>query len=54
MNNQSENTEVDRQRQPERDTRPQLEREREPDYRQVQQEREGNSNWSGGSWGGRS
>jgi hypothetical protein len=37
---------------PQRHTRPQREIERYPDYSQRKQEREGHSNWSGGSWGG--
>jgi hypothetical protein len=44
---QSENTEVARQQD-------QPQRERNPPYFQRQQEKEGRSEWSGGSWGGRS
>jgi len=39
---------------PERETRPQAEKERAPDTYQRTAEREGRSEWSGGSWGGRS
>jgi hypothetical protein len=54
-----ENGEVCRQITPQRETRPQAEKERAPDYFQRTQEREGRSEWSGGSagggsWGGRS
>jgi len=42
-----ENTEVARQQEPQQ-------YERNPSYFQRQQEREGKSEWSGGSWGGRS
>lgn len=45
---------VSRQLHPERETRPRGEIERYPDYHQRANERAGNSNWSGGSWGGRS
>jgi hypothetical protein len=43
---------VSRQIWPERETRPQAHREAAPDYFQKTQEREGRSNWSGGSMGG--
>lgn len=39
---------------PERETRPQAEKERAPDSYQRTAEKEGRSEWSGGSWGGRS
>jgi hypothetical protein len=42
------------QRRPERETRPQAEKERAPDTYQRTAEKEGRSEWSGGSWGGRS
>jgi len=45
---------VSRNDRPERETRSQLEKELHPDYYQRTQEREGRSEWSGGSWGGRS
>lgn len=58
----SRNTEsegVSHQIQPQRETRPQVEKERAPDTTQRTAEREGRSEWSGGSfgggtWGGRS
>jgi hypothetical protein len=37
---------------PERGTRPQNEREKYPDYHQRRTEKEGHSEWSGGSMGG--
>jgi hypothetical protein len=37
---------------PRREMIPQAVRERVPDYTQRQHEREGRSEWSGGSWGG--
>jgi hypothetical protein len=43
---------VSHQQQPERETRPQPEKERAPDYTQRRAEREGRSEWSGGSFGG--
>jgi hypothetical protein len=43
----AENTEVARQQNP-------AQHERNPPQYQKQQEREGRSEWSGGSWGGRS
>jgi len=49
---QAENAEVSRQMAPERGARPQQEKERMPDYFQRQTERDGNSDWSGGSGGG--
>jgi hypothetical protein len=48
----TENEEVSRQLFPARQLRPQAERERAPDAFQRKQEREGNSEWSGGNWGG--
>jgi hypothetical protein len=42
----------DRQMRPERETRPQPEKERNPDYFQRRQESEGRSEWSGGRMGG--
>jgi hypothetical protein len=45
---------VSHQLRPQRETRPQAEKERAPDYTQRAAEREGRSEWSGGSWGGRS
>jgi len=50
---------VSRQVLPEREARPRLEKERQPDYHARRVEHEGRSNWSGGSmgggtWGGRS
>ena len=50
---------VSHQKHPERETRPQAEKERAPDYTRRTQEREGRSEWSGGNmgggtWGGRS
>jgi len=45
---------VSHQVQPQRETRPQAEKERAPDTYQRNLEREGRSEWSGGSWGGRS
>jgi len=48
----AESQEVSRQIHPERGTRPQSEKERAPDYFQRQQERDGRSEWSGGSMGG--
>jgi hypothetical protein len=49
---QAEREEVSRHMHPQRETRPQPEKERSPDYFQRQQEREGRSEWSGGSMGG--
>jgi hypothetical protein len=43
---------VSRQQVPERNVRPQAEKERAPDYFQRTQEREGRSEWSGGNMGG--
>jgi len=48
----AENEEVARQLDPRRELRRPDELERSPDYFKRQQEREGNSNWSGGSMGG--
>jgi hypothetical protein len=50
---------VSHQKHPERETRPQAEKERASDYTRRTQEREGRSEWSGGNmgggtWGGRS
>jgi hypothetical protein len=54
-----ENNEVARQMNPEREARPQADKEQNPDYHQRKSEREGRSEWSGGNmgggtWGGRS
>jgi hypothetical protein len=54
-----ESSEVDRQAKPERDVRPQNEREHTPDAYRKKLEVEGHSEWSGGmagggTWGGRS
>lgn len=38
---------------PQRETRPQSEKERFPDYFNRAVEREGRSEWSGSKWGGR-
>jgi hypothetical protein len=43
---------VSHQKHPERETRPQPEKERAPDYTRRAMEREGRSEWSGGSMGG--
>jgi|HubBroStandDraft_4_1064222.scaffolds.fasta_scaffold875766_2 hypothetical protein len=48
----AETEEVSRQIHPQRDTRPQTEKERTPDAFQRQQERDGRSEWSGGNMGG--
>ena len=48
----AESVEVSRQQQPQQQLRPQAEIERNPTYFQKQQEREGRSEWSGGSMGG--
>jgi hypothetical protein len=48
----AESEDVSRQRLPERETRKQAEKEYAPDYFQKRQEREGRSEWSGGSMGG--
>lgn len=45
-------SEESRAQSPARHLRPQPEKERAPDYFQRQQEREGRSEWSGGSMGG--
>jgi hypothetical protein len=44
--------EVSRHKHPERETRPQPEKERAPDYFQRTRERDGVSEWSGGRMGG--
>jgi len=41
-----------RQLHPERETRPQADKEKAPDYHNRQLEKEGRSEWSGGSMGG--
>jgi len=38
---------------PQRELRPQSEKERFPDYQQRKSEIDGRSEWSGGTWGGR-
>jgi hypothetical protein len=43
---------VSQQQHPQRETRTQAEKERAPDYHQRAKEREGGSEWSGGSMGG--
>jgi hypothetical protein len=48
----SESDEAGRQKQHERETRPQAEKERAPTFYQRSREREGMSEWSGGSMGG--
>lgn len=48
----SQSTEEGRQQEPRQQVRPQAEIERNPTYFQKQQEREGRSEWSGGSMGG--
>jgi hypothetical protein len=48
----SENEGVSQKNRPERETRPQAEKERAPDYFQRRQETEGRSEWSGGRMGG--
>jgi len=48
----TEGAEVVRQIDPRRELRSQADKERVPDYYQRQQEREGRSEWSGGSMGG--
>ena len=48
----AESDEVARQHNPQQHVRPQAEAERRPDYFQKQQERSGDSSWSGGSGGG--
>ena len=48
----AEGTEAGRQQEPRQQVRPQAEIERNPTYFQRQQEREGRSEWSGGSMGG--
>jgi hypothetical protein len=47
-----ESSEVARQIDPRREQKSQAAREHAPDYFQRQQERDGNSSWSGGSMGG--
>jgi hypothetical protein len=49
----AENDEGTRQQEPRQQLRAQAEIERNPSYYQVQREREGYSNFSGGVWGGR-
>jgi hypothetical protein len=49
----TETVEVARQVNAEPQLRPQPEQEREPTYYRRELEREGWSEWSGGSWGGR-
>jgi hypothetical protein len=44
----------DRQLRPERETRPQVDKEKAPDYYNRQLEKEGRSEWSGAWAGGRS
>ena len=48
----AENIELTRLKNPELETRPQPEREAQPTPFQKQQERDGRSEWSGGSGGG--
>ncbi len=48
----AESEDVSRAKHPQRETRPQSEKERAPDYYQRSQERDGGSSWSGGSGGG--
>jgi hypothetical protein len=43
---------VNRQKNPDREIRPQSEKERAPDYTQRRAESAGRSEWSGGSMGG--
>lgn len=50
----ADSDEVRRQNEPQRETRPQPEKERHPDYFQKQQEKEGGRTWAGGWAGGRS
>jgi hypothetical protein len=50
----AESEEVSKKQHPQRETRGQAEKERAPDYHQRVAEKEGRSEWSGGSWGGRS
>ena len=49
---QPENNEVARQMNPQRETRPQADKEQNPDYHQRKRETEGNSPLSGGWAGG--
>jgi hypothetical protein len=49
----TENTEVARQQDPRLQLRSQAEKEKNPDYYQVQLQKEGRSEWSGGRWSGR-
>ena len=46
--------EVARQLDPRRETRARAELDRRPTHYQVQREHQGDSNWSGGKWAGRS
>lgn len=48
----AESEDVSRKQHPQRETRPQAEKERAPDYYQRTKEREGGSEWSGASMGG--
>jgi hypothetical protein len=48
----AESEEVARHNDPKRELTPPAEKERTPDYYRRTQEREGNSEWSGGSMGG--
>jgi hypothetical protein len=48
----AENDEVARQQNPQQQLRPQAEIEARPTYFQKSQEREGRSEWSGGTFGG--
>ncbi len=43
-----------REQAPQEQLRPQAEKERAPSYFQRSQEKEGRSEWSGGTWSGRS
>jgi hypothetical protein len=49
----AETEETSKAMNPSRETRPQSEKERHPDYHQRRVEKEGRSEWSGGAWGGR-
>ena len=51
-NRATENVEVSRQQNPQQQTRPRAEIERQPTFFQKTQERDGRSEWSGGSGGG--
>ncbi|MGD0798634.1 MAG: hypothetical protein ABR910_13015 [Acidobacteriaceae bacterium] len=54
MSNEAENDDVKRQLDPRRESMSPVEKEQSPTYYQRLVEREGRSEWSGGSWGGRS